>query len=36
MFCIVIDVYNQRNRPMNDVYGPHLYVEYVYVGMVAG
>ena len=23
-FCIVMDVYDQKNRPMNDVYGLHL------------
>ena len=35
-FCIVIDVYYQKIRPMNDVYGSHFEVGYVYVGMVAG
>ncbi len=35
-FYIVKDVYYQKNRPLNDVYGLYLYVGYVYVGMVAG
>jgi len=32
----VIHVRSQKNHTKNDVYGPHLHVEYVYVGMVAG
>ena len=35
-WCTVKGCLRASKNQMNDVYGPHLYVEYAQVGMVAG